>query len=156
MLRMNLSSDGIAHIVLARPERGNSLGQDEAKGLEGLLDKIESKKLQGVLFSSVGSRFFCAGGNLEDQRRLSDPESTLRTQKAIATQLDRLSKLKIPTGAAIDGDCFGGGMELLAAFDFVLATPHSFFGLWQGRLGLTPGWGGVRLQNRVGQKRGVG
>src|SRR5690606_8509059 len=52
------------------------------------------------------------------------------------------------------GDCFGGGVELLSTFDFVVSTPKSFFGLWQRRIGLTFGWGGgIRLEKRVGAKK---
>ena len=52
----------------------------------------------------------------------------------------------------MDGPCFGGGVELISCFDYVITTAGSLFGLWQRRVGLTFGWGGEeRLVRRLGQ-----
>ena len=50
----------------------------------------------------------------------------------------------------VNGAAYGGGVELLAAFDEVLAVDDAVFGFTQKRFGLPPGWGGMtRLGRRV-------
>jgi enoyl-CoA hydratase len=48
-----------------------------------------------------------------------------------------------PIVAAVNGDCLGGGMELLTCTDIRLAVPESRFGQPECRWGLFPGGGGT-------------
>jgi enoyl-CoA hydratase/carnithine racemase len=50
----------------------------------------------------------------------------------------------------VNGAAYGGGVELMAAFDEVVAAKDAVFGFTQKRFGLPPGWGGMtRLGRRV-------
>ena len=72
--------------------------------------------------------------------------------RKIRVQLKQLAHLPVPTLALVDGECYGGGVELLSCFDFIYSTPTSQFGLWQRKVGLTFGWGGgVRLLKRMSE-----
>jgi len=77
-----------------------------------------------------------------------------QVNRRISEILERIALLEVPTVCVVAGDCFGGGLELMSAFDGVLAAPHVMFGFWQRKIGLSFGWGGGRrLQERLGLKR---
>ncbi|WP_103382580.1 enoyl-CoA hydratase/isomerase family protein [Pseudonocardia dioxanivorans] len=59
-----------------------------------------------------------------------------------------------PVIAAIDGYCFGVGLELALSCDIRLATPRSQFALPEMNLGMIPGSGGTqRLARLIGLSR---
>ncbi|MDR7251328.1 2-oxoglutaroyl-CoA hydrolase [Nocardioides sp. BE266] len=59
-----------------------------------------------------------------------------------------------PVIAAVDGYCFGVGLELVLATDIRLATPRSRFALPEMKLGMIPGSGGTqRLARLIGLSR---
>jgi enoyl-CoA hydratase len=56
--------------------------------------------------------------------------------------------------AAVHGACFGGGLEVVLACDFVVASEDAQFGQPEINLGVMPGWGGTRrLPRRIGAAR---
>jgi enoyl-CoA hydratase len=143
--------DNIAFLTLNHSDKGNSFGVEEAKSLRLVL---EMKKLKGLVFTGSGRRFFCTGGNLSAQAQAASSRAALEQQKKIRKALDLLSNCAIPTVAIINGDAFGGGVEVLSAFDHVICAPHAVLGFWQRRLGLSYGWGGgTRLLKRLSEQK---
>jgi enoyl-CoA hydratase len=56
-----------------------------------------------------------------------------------------------PVVAAVNGDCLGGGMELLTCTDIRLTVPEARFGQPECRWGVYPGGGGTtRLPRQIG------
>ena len=56
---------------------------------------------------------------------------------------DAIERLPFLTVAAIDGDCFGGALDLALAFDLRYATPDSRFSHPGAKLGIVTGFGGT-------------
>lgn len=139
----------VLEFVFRDPDSRNSFSLENAKELARLL-RVHANA-DGLLFRAEG-RVFCSGGNLKDHLRMGKAKS-LKANLEIGKILKRLNELEIPTIALVDGDAFGGGLELLSAFDVVLATPHIHLGFWQRKMGLIYGWGGgPRIASRVGAK----
>ena len=129
----------------------NSLSLNAAKELDELIINASIKNIKSILFTAKG-RVFCSGGNLRDYSSMQEAREGTQVNQQIGLILDRFSKCPIQTLALVDGDCFGGGIELLSAFDFVISSPHVLFAFWQRRVGLTFGWGGgERLKKRMSQ-----
>lgn len=106
-----------------------------------------------VLLVTAQGSVFCSGGNLRDQVKQGRARSLVGNLK-IAKLLQKLEALKIPTAALVEGDVYGGGLEMLSAFDHVLTLPHCLFGFWQRRMGLSFGWGGgARMARRISSVR---
>ena len=147
-------SGKILYIELDNLNQGNSFGLEEAKDLETIYRQWKNCPLSGIIFSSVSERFFCAGGNLKFYGSHTKKSQGITANRKITTALQKLSKWPVATVAIVSGDCFGGGMELLSCFDHVVATPTSFFGLWQRKIGLSYGWGGgKRFLQKVSQRK---
>lgn len=135
---------------LSNPETYNAFSLDMAQALRST---IEMMRPQALILTHRG-RIFCSGGNLKAYAQLKSKEEGLHINSQIKDILDGLEALAIPKVAVVDGQCFGGGLELLGCFDHIIATPKSAFGLWQRKIGLSYGWGGQkRLERRIGSQR---
>lgn len=101
-----------------------------------------------VVFRGRGGRAFSAGADIAAFRADGEPPVGLQPLA------DLIEGLGVPTVAAIDGYCLGGGLEIALACDVRIATGRSTVGLPEVRLGLIPGGGGTqRLPRLVGQGR---
>lgn len=145
--------NGILRATLDAPTRGNSFGLKDAEELLKALKASVRKPTKGLIFTATG-RLFCAGGNLDDYARMKTAAQGKSVNRKITAALKSLAEWPHPTIAIVNGDCFGGGVEVLSAFDHVISVPEAMFGLWQRRIGLTFGWGGgARIEDRIGLAR---
>ena len=78
-----------------------------------------------------------------------DAEVFAREGQEVFAMIERLPMVTV---AMIDGDCFGGALDLAMSFDFRFATPRSRFSHPGSRLGIVTGFGGTsrwrKLMNR--------
>src|SRR3989475_10121663 len=111
--------------------------------LEGALPKSDF-----VIFQGAGVKAFCAGADVADHspKRV---EKMLSAFHAIFRRLAGADCLKI---AAVHGCCLGGGMELAAFCDFVLATESARFGQPEIKLGCFPPVSMVMLPRLIGMR----
>lgn len=124
-------------------EKANCLSLDCAKELQQILKFIKKEKIEGFILTSE-QRVFCSGGNLSDYAKLKNKTAGIKINKEISKILNELHTVPVPTLCLVTGDCFGGGLEWISAFDMVYAVPSALFGLWQRKIGLSLGWGGGR------------
>ena len=130
----------------------NSFGLGAARELLQILRDAEASSCAGIIFRSQGA-VFCSGGNLRDYAKSNDSAPGIMINREISQVLNELNMSRLMTIALVEGDCFGGGLELLSAFDEVIAVPGVLFGFWQRRIGLSFGWGGGhRLARRLGDQ----
>lgn len=137
----------ILTLTLNRPKNGNSLSLAATEELLKILS--ENSSCRGLVVTAKGS-LFCAGGDLKDYARLKARDEGLQVNSRIADLLHQFSSSPLPKVAIVQGDCFGGGVEFVSAFDCLLARPQVLFGFWQRRIALSFGWGGFeRLSLRM-------
>jgi 3-hydroxyacyl-CoA dehydrogenase/enoyl-CoA hydratase/3-hydroxybutyryl-CoA epimerase len=121
--------------------------------LSAALDEIErDSAINGVIFASPKQKSFNAGADLFEIRRMSR-EQVLEYLATGQRLFNRIANLPMPTVAAINGDCLGGGFELALACTYRVAADNSSIniGLPEVKLGLIPGWGGTtRLPRMIG------
>ena len=121
--------------------------------LDALLAEIEGVgALTGLLIRSAKPTIFIAGADLKALSKAKGEElkELLETGQRI---FNRLADLPIPTVAAINGACVGGGFELALACDWRVASDASAtrIGLPETQLGILPAWGGsTRLPALLG------
>jgi len=78
--------------------------------LSQALDSIEHDKPAGVIFSSPKPKSFNAGADLFEIRKMMR-EQVLQYLADGQALFNRIAALSMPTVAAINGDCLGGGFE---------------------------------------------
>jgi enoyl-CoA hydratase len=140
----------ILKLSLQDSKTANAFSIEVARELDKIIQQISSSRSKiRVLIFTGHLRFFCSGGNLKFYKTLKTRAQGLKVNNEITRVLEKLEGLGVYKIALVNGDCLGGGLELMSCFDHVIAVPHSLFGFWQSRQGLSFGWGGgARLANR--------
>lgn len=146
-------SDGIALVTFDRP--GTSVNViDEAfmNELETALRAVRRLGATGLVFLSAKPTVFLAGADLESlaRSRVADLADLVARGQGLFSSI---AELGIPTVAAIQGACLGGGLELALACERRLASDQAStkLGLPETQLGILPAWGGsTRLPRLLG------
>lgn len=134
---------------LGRPGTSqNSLDATALHELDGMLSRIGDGATCLVL-RSAKPKGFCAGADLKALRTFSNVAEVEAFAKLGGRIFDRLSNLRIPTVAVLNGICLGGGFELALACSRRVALPRTSIGLPEVLLGLMPGWGASRRLPRL-------
>ena len=132
----------------------NLLHEDFIGHLRAVLEAVIYQKLQGLIFISAKQNNFIRGFNLAElEGKL--PEQLEKFAEEAQLVMSEIERLKVPTVAAIHGDCYGVGLELALACRIRIATDdsHTLFAMPQVRSGLLPFCGGTqRLPRLIGLK----
>ena len=108
---------------------------------------------RAIVLASAAEKAFAAGADIREMRGL-EPEGALAHGGRGQALTRRLERSPLPVIAAVHGVCFGGGLEVALACDFLLASEDASFGQPEINLGVMPGWGGTRrLPRRIGPTR---
>ncbi len=151
--QVTLAVDGpIATLTLNRPEAMNAMGRTLAVDLEAALDRLEAlPDVRAVIATGAGERAFSVGGDIKERGAMSLDERWAHALR-LGRSFERIQALPVPVIAAVNGFCFGGGMEMATACDIRLASERAELGLTEVRLGVFPGAGGpARLTRLVGK-----
>lgn len=145
MARFRLARSGDV-VEIAFDDGGMNLLSSEAlRELEEVVDSVSSTTL---VFRSGQPRLFAAGADMAEMQRFTAMEAYefARLGQEVFASIERLPYLTI---ALIDGDCFGGALDLVLAFDVRLATPRSRFAHPGARIGIVTGFGGTSRWRKV-------
>ncbi|MBX9766179.1 MAG: enoyl-CoA hydratase/isomerase family protein, partial [Bdellovibrionales bacterium] len=132
------------------PEGANSFDTKAATELLQICGQLKKNPPRALAWISDHPQFYCTGGDIAAQLKSKSLVSTLKDHLKIRKALGELDALRCPKATLVDGDCYGGGTEILSCFHHVIGTPRALVGLWQRKMGLGFGWGGgARLLRRV-------
>jgi enoyl-CoA hydratase len=141
--------DGVARIVIDRPDHMNALNDETRRGLEDAVEAVVCGGEAGALIiTGAGDKAFVAGSDVGELIDL-DPARSEALSLDIMDFHERLRRMPIVTIAAINGWCLGGGLELALACDIRIAGENARFGLPEISLGIMPGGGGTARLGRV-------
>jgi len=119
-----------------------------------VLDSIEKEEaLKGIIFISGKPNTFLAGANLKMIEEIKEEGEMRQIAGLFHKSFNRLYALKVPTLAAINGHCLGGGLEFTLACTARIAkeSKTTVIGLPEVNVGLIPGAGGTqRLPRLIG------
>ena len=138
----------IAHIVLSRPEKRNAMSVEFWKELPEIIRDIDAgSKARVIVLSSTGP-VFSAGidvsmfsGDIGAIRDKNDPAYGAHFYNNSVTPLqdsfNAIEACRIPVIAAIQGGCYGGGVDLITACDMRYGTEDSFITIFEINVGMT-------------------
>ena len=147
------SEDGVATLVLNRPEKRNALGGALVEELARLLEKVgEDTDVRVVALRGTG-RDFCAGADLGEiaASQARGPEAGLADAQRLGDVFVRIRRLPHPVVAVVTGRALGGGCGLATACDLILAHQDASFGYPEVHLGFVPALVMSILRRKVGE-----
>ncbi|RDU35503.1 enoyl-CoA hydratase [Neobacillus piezotolerans] len=146
----------IGIITINRPEAMNAFNYDTLVRLQEVVEEVsENNDVRVVIFTGAGGKAFSVGADLKERKTLTI-EQVLRNVGKISEVFNLVDLMPQPTIAAINGFCFGGGMELALACDFRIAEEGIQLGLTETSLAIIPGAGGTqRLPRLIGQAKAL-
>jgi enoyl-CoA hydratase/carnithine racemase len=150
MSLVNLERDGALAIITIDNPPQNRLAEQMASEFLAVLNTIEAGEIRAVLLTTKGPDF-CFGGDI-----MPWPEMSNRELRALfelyMTTFNRFERLPVPVVAAVQGLCFGGGLELAIRADVIIAGETARFGHPEQTLGIVTVLGGVyRVAERAGR-----
>lgn len=157
VFRFEELDDSIGLLTFDTPDRKvNTLSRAVLQELSALVDQLEQRTdLNGLLLRSGKPGQFIAGADLNELGALATAtrEQVLEAVGAGHQLFSRISRLPFPTVALVDGNCMGGGTELILSLDerIVSSSSATKIALPEVNVGLIPGWGGTqRLPRLIG------
>jgi enoyl-CoA hydratase len=138
----------VALITIDRPPV-NVLPGEYYHGLCNMvLGLIERREARAVIITGT-AKAFISGLDIKDIRAIKTPEENTQFTLGIKALFRRLEKAPRPIIAAIDGNCFGGGLELALSCHMRLASLEARLALPEINVGTIPSFGGTQRLPRV-------
>jgi enoyl-CoA hydratase len=145
-------------LTMNRPQRRNALSLDMLVRLADAWEAIDADDtIRAAILTGAGDAY-CVGGDLDagwmTGNRSAEPSETERRAMADMAIIGRgllLSTwLRTPIIAVVNGDCLGGGCEMLQQTDIRIAEEQARFGVPEVRRGLIAGAGStMRLKRQI-------
>jgi enoyl-CoA hydratase/carnithine racemase len=139
-------------LTLDRPASHNAIDGAMARALVDAVRAAESDpKVRGIVLTGAGDRTFSSGGDINMLAELAKDHDASQAVLSMGEELLVLERASVPVIAAIQGDAFGGGCELILLCDMAIVERHARLAFRHAKMGLSPAWGGLsRLVERVG------
>jgi enoyl-CoA hydratase len=145
---------GCLIIRFARPEIRNPLSVRVLDELEGILESARQGSYSKIIFTGTGD-VFASGADLREILRIT-PDAAREFSIRGQALMSKIASLPISAIAAINGFCFGGGLDLALACQMRIASRPAVFSHPGASLGIITGWGGTqRLPRLIGQARAL-
>jgi enoyl-CoA hydratase/carnithine racemase len=141
-IKFEVDGDGIATMTLNRPNKLNCFNQDMFKEWREVVEKVAYDRNIRVLVVTGEGRAFSSGVDLEvlGSDRYS-PSEFRYYYRQNHRGFDDLEALEKPVIAAVNGLCYGGGVELALSCDIVISADHADFCLIENQIGCIPATG---------------
>jgi len=144
--------EGIATIVINRPEKRNALNKATRLELLEIMEEIRTDtNLRVAILTGAGDKAFISGSDINELKEMT-PIDMYNFTTTLAQQLyTDFGNIDIPVIAMINGLCIGGGCEIAMACDIRIAADTAKFAQPEVMIGIIPGSGATqRLPRLVG------
>lgn len=139
MITNSVRHKHIQHITLDNPQRHNALGYDDIQRLKAILAEFNEDSQQRVLvITGAGGKSFCAGAALDEMA------SGKMSGAIFETFTDALASTNKPSICALNGNAFGGGVEIAMCCDFRIGVKDLKIKVPAAELGLCYPYNGLQ------------
>lgn len=153
-IRIERPAPRVGSVILNRPEANNRISPKMLDEFGTAVTELSAADDVRVIYiTSAGSGPFTQGADLSEfQFEEKTPQETVEISWRGHEVFSLLRDVDMPVIAGLDGDCFGGGMEMTTYVDLRVASEDANFSLPEQSVGLIPSWGGTaQLQEVIGQ-----
>jgi enoyl-CoA hydratase/carnithine racemase len=147
--------DGYAVITLENPPM-NVVSAPLTRQLYAALKSLErNDSVRAVILTGAGDRAFCAGSDIVEMTEMFEPGAVLEKKLIFQNKVfEQLRNFIKPTIAALNGHAYGGGLEIAACCDMIVAEEQVKLCLPEIKLGVFPSSGGTyRVARKIGENR---
>ena len=137
----------VAVVTIDNQARLNAMTRQMLADLGRLWDELQrDDSCRCIILTGAGERAFTVGADISGD--LSAGPEVARVVNHALLKIDTYSK---PIVAAVNGDCVGGGLELMLATDIRAAVPEARFGLPEVKWSIYPfGGSTTKLMQQIG------
>jgi enoyl-CoA hydratase/carnithine racemase len=148
-------TEGVALITIDRPPL-NILSFSHYHELCKKILELIGRKEARVVVVTGSNKAFISGLDIKEINAINTPEENNEVTLKVKAFFRQLEKLSRPVIAAINGNCFGGGLELAMACHLRLASRDAKLGLPEINIATIPSFGGTqRLPRLVGRAKAL-
>lgn len=155
-------SDGLAEVVINRPQKANALNQATWNAIGEAFTWLDQETAVRAIVLHGAGKGFCSGIDfsmmmqiVSDASKRDDGEKQeylLQTIRELQASFTKVEKCRKPVIAAIHGVCYGGGVDLITACDIRLGSQDAVFSIKEVDLGIVADVGTLqRLPTIIGQ-----
>jgi 6-oxo-cyclohex-1-ene-carbonyl-CoA hydrolase len=131
----------VAWVTLNNPAQYGSYTTEMVKGvISGMHKGSMDRDVQAIIFTSMGDRAFCTGGNTKEYAEYYSkrPAEYVQYMDLFSGMVDAILKARKPVICRCNGMRIAGGQEIGQACDFTVAADTAAFGQAGTRHGSTP------------------
>ena len=140
----------IAYIEFYHPSH-NSLPGDILQKLVNLIERAGlNKEVKVIVLQSGGDRTFCAGASFTELINITDEESGKVFFSGFANVINAMRTCPKIIIGRVQGKTVGGGLGIIAACDYCLATKHAEIKLSELNIGIGPFVVGPVIERKIG------
>jgi len=133
-------ADKVATVTLNRPDVRNAFNEHTINELSIAFHELgRNENVRAIVLAANGPAF-CAGADLNWMKKMAgySHEENQADAMQLAQMLRTIYLCPKPVVAKVQGDCYAGGMGLVAACDIAVAVQEANFCLSEVKLGLIP------------------
>ena len=132
--------DKVATVTLNRPDVRNAFNEHTINELSIAFHELGRNEMVRAIVLAANGPAFCAGADLNWMKKMAgySHEENEADAMQLAQMLRTIYLCPKPVVAKVQGDCYAGGMGLVAACDIAVAVQEASFCLSEVKLGLIP------------------
>lgn len=127
--------DELAVVTLSRPEKLNALNAAFIDELKNKLLGLEQDSSVRVIILTGENKSFIVGADIDEMKK-NDSVTSVAFISNLHSLIDTIRHLEKPVVASVNGYCYGGGLELMVACDFIVASEEATFGMQEVQIGI--------------------
>jgi len=132
----------LAILTFNQPKAHNAVDTETATAALAAVRELQNDAEVRVVIITGAGKAFISGADIAEMRTKTPTQARVYSELG-HTLVRAIGQLDRPVIAAINGFCFGGGMEIALVADIRIASERAHLSLPETILGVTPGWGAL-------------
>jgi len=142
--------DGVAEVCFGHP-RSNSLPSSVLRALADEIAAVGQRDdVRVVVLRSYGTGAFCAGASFDELSSIRDKDTGKEFFLGFARVILAMTRCAKPIVTRVHGKTVGGGVGVVAASDYVIATDNAALRLSELAVGIGPFVVGPAIERKIG------
>ena len=131
------ASGRVATLAFDNPAKLNAIGAAMMNDFVAAAARLgEDGDLRAVIVTGAGERAFAGGVDIREMAAIEGPDAARAFIGKVHHLCAAVRAIPVPVIARVQGYCFGGALELVAACDLRIAGESARFGMPEVRLGI--------------------